>query len=125
MSHVIPDFIYKAIVKQTPFEIFGDGRQVRTFTHAKDISEALRAILEKELRNDDFNICGASTENVEDLAKKIWAAQVTGRSIPTGQVDAGSSCGRALSNRSERKTARRNRLGAEVRHRSIIHRRHI
>ncbi len=54
MSHVIPDFIYKAIVKQTPFEIFGDGRQVRTFTHAKDISEALRAIIDKGLVNDDF-----------------------------------------------------------------------
>ena len=73
MSHVIPDFIYKAIVKQTPFEIFGDGEQVRTFTHAKDIAEALQAMIDEGLLNDDYNICGQSTEKVSDLARKVWA----------------------------------------------------
>jgi nucleoside-diphosphate-sugar epimerase len=73
MSHVIPDFIYKAIVKQTPYEIFGDGEQVRTFTHARDVSDALLAILASGAKNDDFNICGNSTEKISDLAAKIWA----------------------------------------------------
>jgi nucleoside-diphosphate-sugar epimerase len=73
MSHVIPDFIYKAIVKQTPYEIFGDGEQVRTFTHARDVSDALLAILASGTKNDDFNICGNSTEKISDLAAKIWA----------------------------------------------------
>lgn len=72
MAHVIPDFIYKALTKQTPFEIFGDGEQVRTFTHAKDIAEALALILCKGVRNDDFNICGNSTSKIGDLAQKIW-----------------------------------------------------
>jgi nucleoside-diphosphate-sugar epimerase len=82
MSHVVPDFVYKAIVKQTPFEIFGDGQQVRTFTHAKDISEALSAIIDKELYNDDFNICGQSTEKVSDLARKIWGHVNKGIAFP-------------------------------------------
>src|SRR2546427_3593970 len=56
MAHVIPDFIYKAMIKQTPFEIFGDSAQVRTFMHAKDIAEALRAMLQKGTKNDDFNV---------------------------------------------------------------------
>ena len=73
MSHVIPDFVYKAIVKQTPFEIFGDGEQVRTFTHARDIAKALLLMLERGLENDDFNVCGKNTEKVGDLARKIWA----------------------------------------------------
>jgi nucleoside-diphosphate-sugar epimerase len=73
MSHVIPDFVYKAMVKQTPFEIFGDGQQVRTFTHARDITDGLLKIFEKGVRNDDFNLCGDSTETMGDLAKKIWA----------------------------------------------------
>jgi len=82
MSHVIPDFTYKAMVKQTPFEIFGDGEQVRTFTHAKDVSEALVALFDRGIRNDDFNICGNSTENVADLARKIWAHVNPGQPFP-------------------------------------------
>lgn len=72
MAHVIPDFIYKAMVRQTPFEIFGDGQQVRTFTHAADIASALAAMINSQVRNDDFNICGNNTYRVADLAKTIW-----------------------------------------------------
>ena len=82
MSHVIPDFVYKAMVKQTPFEIFGDGEQVRTFTHAKDVSDALVALFDKGIRNDDFNICGNATENIADLARKIWAHVNPGQPFP-------------------------------------------
>jgi UDP-glucose 4-epimerase len=82
MAHVIPDFVYKAIIRQTPFEIFGDGDQVRTFTHARDVAAGLRAILDAGLRNDDFNICGNSTETVADLARKIWARVNDGEAFP-------------------------------------------
>jgi nucleoside-diphosphate-sugar epimerase len=73
MAHVIPDFIYKAMIKQAPFEIFGDGAQVRTFTHAQDVAEALRVMLEKGTRDDDFNICGNNTLRMDELATRIWA----------------------------------------------------
>ena len=73
MAHVIPDFIYKAMIKQSPFEIFGDGEQVRTFTHAADAAEALRVMLQKGVRNDDFNVCGNNTLRMDELAKKIWS----------------------------------------------------
>jgi len=72
MAHVIPDFVYKAMIKQSPFEIFGDGKQVRTFTHAKDISEAIVEIIKRGIINDDFNLCGNNTFEVGELAKKIW-----------------------------------------------------
>ena len=83
MSHVVPDFVYKAMIKQTPFEIFGDGQQVRTFTHARDVSDALLALFSSGARNDDFNICGNATENVTDLAKKIWAHVNSGQPFPS------------------------------------------
>jgi len=86
MSHVIPDFVYKAMVKQTPFEIFGDGDQVRTFTHAKDVADALLALFERDLRNDDFNVCGSSTEKISDLARKIWQHVNPGRPFPPVQA---------------------------------------
>ncbi len=82
MSHVIPDFVYKAMVGQTPFEIFGDGEQIRTFTHAKDVSEALVTLFERGVRDDDFNVCGNSTEKISDLARKIWAHVNPGRPFP-------------------------------------------
>jgi len=71
-AHVIPDFCYKALVRQTPFEIFGDGKQVRTFTHARDIAEAVAGLIRASVVNDDFNICGAGTSEIGDLAERIW-----------------------------------------------------
>ncbi len=82
MAHVIPDFIYKALQKQTPFEVFGDGEQVRTFTHARDIAEAVAVLLEKAVRNDDFNICGQNTYKIADLAKHIWTQINPGLPFP-------------------------------------------
>jgi len=72
MSHVIPDFVYKALVKQSPFEILGDGQQVRTFTHAKDICDAVSLMIKKGVTSEDFNICGKNTYAVGDLAHMIW-----------------------------------------------------
>ncbi len=72
IAHVIPDFVYKAIIKQTPFQIFGDGAQVRTFTHAKDIASAILALLQKGVKQDDFNICGNNTYSISSLARRVW-----------------------------------------------------
>ena len=82
MSHVIPDFVYKALIRQTPFEILGDGRQVRTFTHAQDIADAVGLMIDKDVRNEDFNICGGNTYAVGDLAAKIWAKVNPGVDFP-------------------------------------------
>ncbi|MCL5238908.1 MAG: NAD-dependent epimerase/dehydratase family protein [Candidatus Marsarchaeota archaeon] len=72
MAHVIPDFVYKAMIKQNPFEILGDGKQVRTFTHAKDIADAVTLMINKDIRNEDFNVCGNNTISMDELAKKVW-----------------------------------------------------
>jgi UDP-glucose 4-epimerase len=72
ISHVIPDFVYKALVRQSPFELLGDGEQVRTFTHGKDIADAVVMMIEKGIRNEDFNICGTDTISMRDLAMRIW-----------------------------------------------------
>ncbi|MEW6301088.1 MAG: NAD-dependent epimerase/dehydratase family protein [Thermodesulfobacteriota bacterium] len=82
IAHVIPDFVYKALIRQAPFEIFGDGEQVRTFTHARDVAEAVRLLLEAGVRNDDFNICGENTYAVHELAKRVWARVNPGHDFP-------------------------------------------
>ncbi|MGB9835010.1 MAG: NAD-dependent epimerase/dehydratase family protein [bacterium] len=82
MAHVIPDFAYKALIRQSPFEILGDGGQVRTFTHGKDIASAVRLMLEKEIRNEDFNICGENSIKMSDLAKLVWEKANPGIPFP-------------------------------------------
>jgi nucleoside-diphosphate-sugar epimerase len=84
MSHVIPDFVYKAMVKQSPFEILGDGEQVRTFTHALDIADAISLMINKNVKNDDFNLCGteSNTVSMKDLAMKVWDIVNNGEKFP-------------------------------------------
>ncbi|MBE3138224.1 MAG: NAD(P)-dependent oxidoreductase [Actinobacteria bacterium] len=82
MSHVIPDFAYKALIKQSPFEIIGDGEQVRTFTHAKDITRGVRLIIEKGILNEDFNLCGKTTLKISELATKVWGKVNPGIDFP-------------------------------------------
>lgn len=84
MAHVIPDLIYKAIKRQNPFEILGDGSQVRTFTHVLDIANAVQIMIEKGINNDDFNICGgpSNTISIIELAKLIWGKVNPGMAFP-------------------------------------------
>src|SRR5205814_8874322 len=50
------------------------------FTHAADVAEALRILLAKNLRDDDFNICGNNTLRMDELARRIWGR--VNRAIP-------------------------------------------
>ncbi len=72
MSHVLPDFVYKAILRQTPFEILGDGDQVRTFTHVDDIADAVVLMIEQGTKNDDFDLCGKEHLTIGSLARRVW-----------------------------------------------------
>ncbi len=82
MAHVIPDFVYKALVRESPFQILGDGKQVRTFTHARDVAVAVRMMLDKGIKNEDFNVCGDSTCSVGELASIIWKKVNPGITFP-------------------------------------------
>ena len=72
-SHVLPDFVRKAIEKETPFGILGDGSQVRCFTHGEDIARAIRCCIENpKAENETFNISSSSSMTMLDLAKQVW-----------------------------------------------------
>ena len=72
LSHVLPDFVLKALRKQKPFEILGDGKQVRCFTNGKDIARGIRLVMESEYSNEDFNISTTEACSIKDLAHKVW-----------------------------------------------------
>ena len=72
-SHVIPDLVWKALHRQTPLEIFGDGEQTRCFTHVSDIARGIVKTLEEPRSvNEDFNLGHPREISVKDLAAIIW-----------------------------------------------------
>ncbi len=71
-AHVVPDFVYKALTRQSPFEIMGDGKQIRTLTHVEDFADAMDLLVKKKVKNEDFNICGDEPVTVADLAMRTW-----------------------------------------------------
>jgi len=73
-SHVIPQLIYKVLKGQYPLELIGNGSQIRVYTHAADIAEAIRLIIESDIKNIDFNISNEKNQiTVLELAKLIWS----------------------------------------------------
>jgi len=73
MSHVLPDLINKCLKGQDPLHILGDGRQVRCYTHGKDIARGIVIAMESERGlNNDFNISTDIPTNVLGLAEQVW-----------------------------------------------------
>ncbi|MGI0009809.1 MAG: NAD-dependent epimerase/dehydratase family protein, partial [Nitrosopumilaceae archaeon] len=58
-AHVIPELIRKVLSGNYPVEIYGSGKQTRTFTHGKDIGRAYYlTIKNKNSINETFNVSG-------------------------------------------------------------------
>jgi len=72
-AHVIPHLIRKVLSGQCPIEIYGSGKQKRTFTHGKDIARAfLMCIKNKKAMNEIFNVSGNNEIQIIQVLKKIW-----------------------------------------------------
>jgi UDP-glucose 4-epimerase len=72
-AHVIPDLVRKILEGQYPLEMLGDGKQTRCFTHVNDIANGIIEVaLNKNGKNEDFNIGSEEEIKMIDLAKKIW-----------------------------------------------------
>jgi UDP-glucose 4-epimerase len=73
IAHAVPDLIAKALAGQQPLQIFGSGRQTRTFTHVDDIAEGIvTAMSSPSGENEDFNISAKQELTVADIARLIW-----------------------------------------------------
>lgn len=74
MSHVLPDLINKTLKGQDPLHILGEGNQVRCYTNGRDISRAIRMIIESpHAENNDFNISTPTPTTVLELAELVWS----------------------------------------------------
>jgi len=68
---VIPRFMKQALNNE-PITVYGDGRQTRTFTHVRDVVNALILLIENNKSNGEvFNIGGTEEISMKSLAERI------------------------------------------------------
>lgn len=70
-SHVLPALIRRAIEKQDPFEVWGDGSAVRDFIYVADMVDALLAGLEHLVGCDSVNIGSGQAVTIKESVEMI------------------------------------------------------
>jgi nucleoside-diphosphate-sugar epimerase len=71
LDYPFPSFIYRAKNKIDPFEIWGDGEQVRDFIHITDIVQACMKALELDIE-DPINLGNGTPFSFNQLAEMIF-----------------------------------------------------
>jgi GDP-L-fucose synthase len=71
-SHVIPALIRRAVKKEDPFKVWGDGLQIRTFTYVTDLAEGLALAMEKALPGDPINISDENYVTIRELVELVF-----------------------------------------------------
>ena len=69
-GHVIPQLIMKADSGMNPFEIWGDGKQIRDFTYVDDVMDALLLVTEKS-NGRAYNVATGTPTTVTELVETI------------------------------------------------------
>ncbi len=69
--HVIPAFIVKAVLRMNPFEVWGNGEEVRSFTYIEDLAEGLMLAVEKYAEAEGINICTKESCRVKDVLAAV------------------------------------------------------
>src|SRR3989338_8093084 len=68
---VLPRFVHAALTNR-PITIFGDGTQVRTFTHVKDIVDGIVTLMNSEISGEIYKIGNPENQHsILDVAKTI------------------------------------------------------
>jgi GDP-L-fucose synthase len=70
-SHTVPANIRKAVERQNPFVIWGDGTNMRDYTHASDIAKGILHATESYAIADPVNIATGVATSVNELVRKI------------------------------------------------------
>jgi len=70
-GHAIPQLIMKADNRMNPFEVWGDGTQVRDFVYVEDIVDALALVTEKKADTTPYNVATGKGTTITELVNKI------------------------------------------------------
>lgn len=76
----------RAAINDEPIPVYGDGTQVREFTHVSDIVEAnIKAWLRRPPAGSVINLSGGSSVTVNQVLSKI--AEITGKDVQVQHLD--------------------------------------
>jgi nucleoside-diphosphate-sugar epimerase len=70
-SYPFPAFIDRALAKEDPFLIWGDGQQVRDFIHVADIVRVSLELVQAD-DNGPVNLCSGAGTSMEELARLVY-----------------------------------------------------
>jgi nucleoside-diphosphate-sugar epimerase len=70
-NHAVIAMIAKAFIKQDPFEVWGDGQQIRNWTHVSDIAAGILLAAEKIDDGTAINLGTMERIRVIDAAKEV------------------------------------------------------
>src|SRR3989338_3358447 len=73
-GHVIPSLIIKAVNRMNPYEVWGNGRDVRCFTYVEDLMGGFMQAVEKYPEADALNICPGKSHTIKDVVGAILKA---------------------------------------------------
>ena len=79
-SHVIPDLIKRALNKEEPFMVWGNGQTVRDFIYVDDLVEGVLKVLNNYCCADPINISNGKPTTIEklvDIILEVCDHQVT------------------------------------------------
>jgi len=79
-SHVLPALMRRAVEKQNPFEVWGDGSAVRDFIYVSDLVEALLLTLENYTECQPINIGSGQPVTIKESVELIL--KITGNHAP-------------------------------------------
>lgn len=72
-AYPFPAFVQRALRRDDPFEIWGDGEQVRDFVHVDDVVGATLAVVDQDVR-EPVNVCTGRATSFNELARLVTAA---------------------------------------------------
>ena len=70
-GHVIPQLIMKADKGMNPFQVWGDGNQVRDFLYVDDLIDGLFYVMEKDPTANPYNVSSGQSVTIKELTKMI------------------------------------------------------
>lgn len=70
-SHVIPALIRRAVNREKPFVVWGDGKQTRSFEYIEDVVEGIMLAIEKAVDVNPINLGGSNDVTIKELAELI------------------------------------------------------